>query len=208
MFTRSLFQVALLTLLASALFVQESAAHDLPVERDLIVQLTAEQAHVLLQYRVPAGDDVARFMSRFDVDHDGRISSFEAARATPVWLPIALQGLRFELPETRSEAEEPQVKYAIDEESGALTVMAMITYRVPRLHAEARRTFRVWLEEDPHAVPTSIAFQSLAPLSLASHPDRQNTPRQRLGAGASLEATFMARTEDDPGDTSKKTKIK
>ena len=107
-----------------------ASGHESPVERDLMVQCGAREVVLLLQHREPAGERVTLLLQAYDLDRDGQLTGLEAQRAAAKWLPYMLAGLRFEVPGEAPAAQEPSLKFQVDE-SGALVTRAMIVYELP-----------------------------------------------------------------------------
>lgn len=161
-------------------FPSTLSAHDSPITRELIVQHSTDAVLIMLAYEMPAGEHVERLMVRYDLDHDGVISTLEAPQMANVLLPAALDGLSFEVPGERPAAQEPEVKIRRTDE-GKLAMAVLMTYTLPAIEDDASRTLRVTLASDPHAIHTPLIAQTVEQLVIVAVDERPlATPQAKI----------------------------
>lgn len=150
-----------------------ASGHQLPQERQIVVQLGPERADVLIAYKEPAGERVQVFMRRFDLNGNGKLDPAEQPAAGRLWTPVLLHGLKFEIPHTRPETQPPQVKLQLTR-AGDLQIMALVSYKLPKLAAGAHRDFVLTVSDVPKLVPPDVTFQAIGGLHI-THADDLTT---------------------------------
>lgn len=140
-----------------------SRAHELAAERQLIVQLGASHASVLvtLEERDKARADL--IFARYDLNRDGKLEGPEAELAGQLVLPMALQGITLEVIGERPGAQEPKLKFKRTTK-GELAMMALVTYTLPPLAPQKKRTFRVSMRDDREYPGLLVRFDALEPM--------------------------------------------
>jgi len=140
---------------SSLAFSATLAAHEFPAERSCLVQVTPEGVQIMITFREPRSERVDLFVTRHDVNRDGRLSDAEAHLGHAEFLKYALRGLSFEVAGERPRGKEPRVKLEHTQD-GALQMAALLEYDVPRLEDGATRevVMRV-TETSPHPAITS-----------------------------------------------------
>lgn len=188
----------LIVLVATFVFpALQTSAHEFPQERSVIVQMHDDRVELLLVHKEPAGERADLFMMRVDIDKDGKISSAEAKQAGGFWLPYALSGLSFEVPNNTPRAREPELKFQ-RLENGDIAVAALLTYDLVETATTSPRAFRVMLSKSDATIPTTTSFQGtgwrvskLAGRAVAKMP---RPVAAKLHAGQELTAEFERQT--------------
>lgn len=175
-----------------------SSAHELAAERQLVVQLGVSHASVLvtLEERDKARADL--IFARYDLNRDGKLEGPEAELAAQLVLPMALQGITLEVVGERPAAQEPKIKLKRTQR-GELAMMALVTYALPALKPEAKRTFRVSLRDDHKYPGLMVRFDALEPVLTIGVKSEDgliaNTPIA-LASGQHTEAIFALRDKN------------
>ncbi|MGM0556361.1 MAG: hypothetical protein ACQEVA_08270 [Myxococcota bacterium] len=153
--------------IAAALLCWQAAAHELPTERKLVVDVGAESVEMMLVFQTPKSDAVMLLFQKYDIDGDGELTGGEAKLAGREWMPRMLHGLQFEVEGERPKAEEPQIKFR-REDDGALSAAAYIKWSVDELGPEDTRTFHVRVLERESVPKTLVDMRPAGPLSATS----------------------------------------
>ncbi len=184
----SLFLIGMITMLCAFLPL-DLHAHDSPAKREVIVQLSGDEVSILLDYEMPAGEDVERLMVRHDLDHDGIISDLETPRLAARLIPSAFAGLNFEVIDERPATQEPQVKIKRTEE-GRLAMAVLLTYKLDPI--ATKRRLRVTLHDDPHTIDTPIIIQTTESLTItAVDTQKLDTARDKILHTLTRGASFV-----------------
>ena len=190
---------ALTTITLAAIVASTStlaSAHEFPQERSVIVQMHDDRVELLLVHKEPAGERADLFMMRVDLDKDGKISSAEAKQAGGFWLPYALSGLSFEVPNNTPRAREPELKFQ-RLENGDIAMAALLTYDLDET-SKPSRSFRVMLSRGDATIPTTTSFQGtgwdVVALADRALSDTSRPVAAKLHAGQELTATFERAT--------------
>jgi hypothetical protein len=170
--TRLLTLVVATCLLA---FPATGAAHDLPRERTLMVQLRPDAIDVMVVYMEPPTDSLSLFKARYDLNQDGRIDRDEASLAADAWLPRALQHLSVKWNDQSLDYDSPELKFQ-NKHHGALASAILLTYDLPDhdTFQPGRLTIHR-ADPDPapkqHDFPTLVRYQLDRDLSYDQLPD-------------------------------------
>lgn len=143
--------IALVWLVASSTL----SAHELPNERSLLIEVSADRLEVMIVYLEPPGAAVDLLLRRYDLDGDRELGQAEAQLAGPEWMRRVLQGLQFEVAAEKPAARPPEIKFR-REAGGALSAAVYARWDLPNLSADQQRTVHVRLIDDHHNVPTVI----------------------------------------------------
>ncbi len=153
-----------------------ATAHELPRERTILVEVSAERVEAMVVYQEPPGRPVEFLLGRFDLDGDGRLDGPEAEAAGEEWAPRALQGLVFEAGDERLEPDEPKVKFR-PEHNGALSAALLLSWDRPALEPGEARTVRVRRKSDAARFATLVSFQIAPGLDVADTPAETDARR-------------------------------
>lgn len=162
-----------------ALSAQRIDAHELPTERQIIVQLGQSHASVLISLEDPRKELAGVVFARYDLNRDGELDERETALAARMLVPMALQGLELEIPGEAPQAEqEPKIKVKRTP-NGQLIMWALMTYKLPA--NAAQRQFKVSLKQDRRYPAVLLRFDALEPATLtgittANGPLKKNSP--------------------------------
>jgi hypothetical protein len=143
---------------AAALLCCQLAAHELPTERKLIVDVGADAIEMMLVYQQPENDAVMLLFRKYDLDGDGELTGGEAKLAGREWMPRMLHGLQFEVEGERPKAEDPEIKFR-REDDGALSAATYIKWSVDELAPGASRTFYVRVLDKKAAPKTLVEIR-------------------------------------------------
>jgi hypothetical protein len=147
--------IAISIVLASALLCVNLAAHELPTERKLVVDVGPESVEMLLVYQRPKGHQVSLLVRKYDLDGDGKLTGGEAKLAGREWIPRMLHGLQFEVAGERPRAHEPEIKFQ-REDDGALTAAVYMKWSLDALEPGRQRTFIARVLDTNGAVKTLV----------------------------------------------------
>lgn len=146
-------------LLTTALLCFDVAAHDLPNERKLIVDVGAESVEMMLVYQQPETKAVGLLLRKYDLDGDGELTDGEAKMAGREWMPRMLHGLQFEVAGERPQARKPEIKFR-REDDGALTAAAYMKWSLDSLEPGDKRTFHVRVLDTDNATKTLVEIRA------------------------------------------------
>ena len=169
-------------------------AHELPTERQIIVQLGASHASVLITYQDPRRERADVVFGRYDLNRDGLLDPHEATLAAQMVLPMALQGVQIEVVGHSPQVQEPRVKIVRDKR-GELVMMALVTYALPTLPQDQTRELRVSLSGERRYPALVVRFDGLDQVTLARVDSRQGHAAAKpvvLEPGQTTRATFQA----------------
>lgn len=180
-------------LLATLLFLAMSTpgvliAHEFPLERGVVVQMSPTEVHVLVSYQDPRTDRSSLLFKTYDINADGRLEGKEAQLAAGQLLPMALQGVRLEVPGLRPGTKTPKVKIERTKK-GELVMMALVTYTLPAwTDKEPTRQFKVSLDAGKKTPPVQVVFKGIEGVKI-----QDITPRHKrfVTPGQSSVATFV-----------------
>lgn len=163
----SLLAATILALIASVCVAPTVSAHESLDKRVLTVQIGQDRISLLLYYKMAAGEVTRALHLKYDTDHSGQIDTpTEINTFGQIMLPVALAHLSFEVVGERPGALEPSLKFRLLED-GSLEMMVLMEYTLPDMSEPgAKRTLRVALSKDPHALETGVEFQAIAPVEL------------------------------------------
>ena len=162
-------------------------AHEFPLERGLVVQMSANEVHVLVSYQDPRTDRSSLLFKNYDINADGRLEGKEAQLAAGQLLPMALQGVKLEVPGLKPGTTLPQVKIERTTK-GELVMMALVTYTLPAWTTkEPTRQFKVSLDSKK-TPPLQVVFKGIEGVQI-----KDITPRHKrfVVSGQSTLATFV-----------------
>jgi hypothetical protein len=151
---RRLLGAALVAVVALLAF-GEVSAHELPNERSLLIQVSADRLEIMIVYLEPPGAAVDLLLSRYDLDGDRELQGGEAQLAGPEWMERVLRGLQFEVADEQPVAKPPEIKFR-REPGGALSAAVYARWDLPPMGTDARRTVHIRLLGDHHHVPTEL----------------------------------------------------
>ncbi len=135
---------ALIAVLAALLLPSVAAdAHEFPVERSLLAQVSLDRVEMMLVYTEPAGPRTDLLIAKFDLDNDGEIAGPELKLAEGELTKRAFRGLELEFLGERAGMHPPEMKVKRTREGG-LAAAFYLHYRLDEKVAE--RTFVVRLE--------------------------------------------------------------
>lgn len=181
--------LAYLTTLAIALactgWAPSAEAHDLPIERSLVVQVHSSHAELLLVYREPPGPRTQRLLALYDADENGEIDGAEGALAKRPMLRRAFLGLNLEFADVKTGKKEPQIRYK-RERGGGLSVA--IYQRIDFVNPTNELQFSTQLEET-RGVPELKLVVELAGRWSFSDSDSDEV-KAKLGPGGRKEITL------------------
>lgn len=147
--------MALVWLVASSTL----SAHELPNERSLLIEVSADRLEIMIVYLEPPGAAVDLLLRRYDLDGDRELGPAEAQLAGPEWMRRVLHGLQFEVAGEQPAARPPEIKFR-RETGGALSAAVYARWDLAELGADVQRTVHVRLLDDHHNVPTVINVRS------------------------------------------------
>lgn len=167
----------------------ELAAHELPVEREMVVQHAEQTMRVMLVYREPPGKRTERLMAFYDLDQDGRLSSAEMASMGPELQKRALHEVTIESSDKRLVAQKTDVK-VVTERTGSISAAILLEFDVKELEGFSIRlgkqagilplTLRILPSSDgePLSGPSSMVLKAgyVAQFDLRVPANRSNTP--------------------------------
>ena len=161
-------------------------AHDLPTERGVVVQMGESQAHVLVSFQDPRKERVRLIYKRYDLNGDGKLDEKESKLAAKLLLPIALQGVQFEVPGLHPAAHDPQIKIKRTKK-GELIMLALVSYTLPKWQKPTPRQFKVTVKKTRNYPALQVTFMAVEGVQLkAINPPKLTTIRP----GQHLTATF------------------
>lgn len=177
------------------------AAHVLPQERSILVEVEDDSVRAMVVYQEPPGDRVGLLKTRFDFDGDGKLTGAEAEAAGDTWIPHALQGIKFEVPGIEAERRPPEIKFK-NHHNGALSAAILLEWKVGEVEPGASRTVRVRRTTQGGQFATLLHFQSPEGLQFTDVPgeaakagDRLKVGPFKLQPGNSLSATVKRRAK-------------
>jgi hypothetical protein len=135
----------LLTLLSLSL-----AAHELPVEREMMVQRADKTLRIMVVYREPSGKRAERLMAFYDLNQDGRLSSSEATAVAPELTKRAMHEIHVESAKSPLVAQKTDVKVVM-ERTGGITAAILFEFDVTNLEG-----FSVRLGGNPTILPLTL----------------------------------------------------
>jgi len=118
------FVFLLLVLLAPNL----GSAHELPIERELMVQYDGDTLQILMVYREPPGARSDRLKALYDTNRDGRITGSESKGMHPEMLRRATHQLRFQLDGHTIVPTSTDIKI-VSERTGGFSAAILFEYR-------------------------------------------------------------------------------
>lgn len=123
------------------LFPSAAQAHDFEPERQLLVQVFPDRVDIMVEYLEAPGERSAMFSAQYLFGLGGGADEAFEELAKRAILPRMLDGLKFEVVGEQPRTNEPEVK--IRHVDGRLMAAAMVTYDLPPLGEDERRTFAV-----------------------------------------------------------------
>src|SRR5690606_10880464 len=127
------------------------AAHELPVEREMVIQRADSTLRVMLVYRESPGKRTDRLMAFHDLDQDGRLSSTEMKSVAPELSKRALHALRIESTGIALVAQTTDVK-VVTERTGGVTAAILFEYDIKGLEG-----FSVRLGKQSGVIPLALS---------------------------------------------------
>jgi hypothetical protein len=109
---------AALVALVVLCFAVPASAHDLPIERSLVLQVHSSHAELLLVYSEPPGPRTERLLALYDTNENGKIDGVEGTLAKRPMLRRAFLGLNLSFPHVTTAKKEPQIRYRRDRAGG------------------------------------------------------------------------------------------
>lgn len=140
-----------LLLLLVLLFPTFGSAHELPIERELMVQYDGKTLQVLMVYREPPGARSDRLKALYDSNRDGRISSSESKGMHPEMLRRATHQLRI-LKDGQPIAWSTTDIKIVSERTGGFSSAILLEYQKEALTGR----FTVELGDAPGTLPLQI----------------------------------------------------
>lgn len=130
-----------IALLAGAcwLLPATARAHEFEPERQLLVQVFPDRVDLMIEYLEAPGERSQMFTAHYFFGFGGQADQVFEEVARRAILPRLLDGLRFEVAGEQPRTDEPEVK--IRHIDGRLMAAAMVSYDLPTLGEEERRTF-------------------------------------------------------------------
>lgn len=182
----------LLIAISAALLCGEIAAHDLPAERKLVVDVGSSSVEMMLVYQQPKSDAAMLLFKKYDINGDGDLTGKEARLAGREWMPRMLHGLEFEVADERPRAGEPEIKFQ-REDDGGLSAAAYFSWSLDDLPKGDTRVFHVRIKREDDAPETLVdlrAGDSLVVESFEASSDRKTSSSEvllHIGERATLE---------------------
>lgn len=139
-----------LTLILLSMGMGTSAsAHELPIERQMVLDWSDEALGAMLVYREPPGPRSDRLKSMFDANRDGRISPAEARKMGPQLYMRATHKLAFKVDKKPVMPVLVETK-VVRERTGGFSVAFLISF-------EQGTEFEVSVIDEPGVIPLNIA---------------------------------------------------
>lgn len=126
-----------------------TSAHELPIERQMVLDWTDDALGAMLVYREPPGPRSDRLKLMFDANRDGRISPAEARKMGPQLYMRATHKLEFQVDKKSVMPVLVETK-VVRERTGGFSVAFLISF-------EQGSEFEVSVVEEPGVIPLSVA---------------------------------------------------
>lgn len=108
-----------------------ASAHDMPIERQAVLQLHPTHAELLLVYNEPPGPRTDRLLAVHDSNRNGEIDGVEGKLAKSAMLRRAFLGLEFGFGDAASRDREPEIRYKRDRSGGFAIAILRRTDVIP-----------------------------------------------------------------------------
>jgi hypothetical protein len=181
----------IVTALLCLLLSTPASAHDLPIERSLVLQIHTSHAELLLVYTEPPGPRTDRLLALHDANRNGKIDGVEGTLAKRPMLRRAFLGLDLSFPNVNTAKKEPQIRYRRDRSGG---IAVAIYQRIDFVHSANELDVLVELE-DAKGVPALDLVVELAGRWKFSEA-KGDEVKMKLGSGA--KKTFHLTRESPP----------
>lgn len=126
-----------------------ASAHELPIERQMVLDWSDEALGAMLVYREPPGPRSDRLKSMFDANRDGRISPAEARKMGPHLYLRATHKLAFRVDNESVVPTLVETK-VVRERTGGFSVAFLISF-------DQGSEFEVSVIDEPGVIPLNIA---------------------------------------------------